>query len=52
MKVIEMIENEDGSFTMTVDVPEEETRFLVEAGMNSILKDYLENFEDKFKGVQ
>jgi len=42
MKVDNLVEHEDGSATLTVDMTPEETQIVVEIGLLKLLKDYME----------
>jgi len=45
MEIINVIDNPDGSATLEIDMNEEEMRLLMEAGLNKVLKDYLEEMK-------
>jgi hypothetical protein len=47
MKVIDSKENEDGSLTLNLDITEEEARCLIEVGVMTILKEYIEEHHDE-----
>jgi len=45
MKILDVINQEDGSAILKIDVDEEEMRLLMEAGLNKILADYIEEMK-------
>jgi len=47
IKVVEMIEHEDGSATMHLDMCTQAQAMLIEAGLISLLKNYIEEKEQE-----
>jgi len=45
MNIIDVRENEDGSATLDIDMTQEEMRLLMEAGLNKVLTDYIEEMK-------
>jgi len=45
MEILDVIENKDGSATLEIDMTQEEMRLLMEAGLNKILADYIEEMK-------
>ena len=46
IKVVEMVEHEDGSATMHLDMCTQAQAMLMEAGLVSLLKKYLDEMEE------
>lgn len=42
MKVLEIVDNDDGSATLTLDMTEEEKSILIEYAIIKLLKEYIE----------
>ena len=47
MEVIEIIENNDGSMTIQLEMTEEEKDKLLEYAVNNLLKDYVERLQNE-----
>ena len=45
MKILDITENEDGSAVLEIDIDQEEMRLLMEAGLNKVLADYIEEMK-------
>ncbi len=45
MDIIDVRENEDGSAVLEIDMTQEEMRLLMEAGLNKVLADYIEEMK-------
>lgn len=48
MKIINIIEKDDGSCSIEMDMTNEEIQIVLEVGFNKILKDSIEEMEKKF----
>jgi hypothetical protein len=48
MKVVETIEHEDGSATITFDLTEEEREFLLQYGLTELIKNGVEQMKNNF----
>jgi len=47
IKIIDYIENEDGSATVTMDITQRTAQMLIEIGFLKLLKDYIKETEDE-----
>lgn len=50
MKVLELVELEDGSATVKLDLSKEESELLIQTGFLTLLQEYVEN-EEKMRKV-
>ena len=46
MKILDVTNQDDGSALLTIDIDEEEMRLLMEAGLNKVLADYIEEMKN------
>jgi len=47
MKVLDLIENEDGSATLNLELTEEENRLLIEYAIQHLLREKFKKYEEK-----
>ena len=47
MKVIDVIENEDGSCTLELDLTKEEVKLLINYAIVDILKEQIKNYQEE-----